>query len=51
MLSGTLWYEMIEDNKDVKGIKLGLEEFKITQFADDTTSFMDGSEGSLHKNT
>ena len=35
--------------KLVKGIKLGKEEVKIIQFADDTTIFLDGTEGSLQK--
>ena len=33
----------------VKGIKIGQEEFKISQFADDTTIFMDGSESSFQQ--
>ena len=33
----------------VKGIKMGQEEFKISQFADDTTIFMDGSESSFQQ--
>ena len=33
----------------VKGIKIGQEEIKISQFADDTTIFMDGSESSLQQ--
>ena len=39
--------EMILTNKNIKGIKIGSDEFKISQFADDTTLFMDGSESSL----
>ena len=38
---------MIDQNKLVKGIKLGNDEVKIIQFADDTTIFLDGMEGSL----
>ena len=34
-------------NKNIKGIKIGSDEFKISQLADDTTLFMDGSESSL----
>ena len=33
----------------IKGIKIGQEEIKISQFADDTTIFMDGSESSLQQ--
>ena len=40
---------MVNQDKLVKGIKLGKEEVKIIQFADDTTIFLDGTEGSLHK--
>ena len=39
--------EMILTNKSINGIKIRSEEFKISQFADDTTIFMDGSESSL----
>ena len=39
--------EMKLTNKNINGIKIGSEEFKISQFADDTTIFMDGSESSL----
>ena len=40
---------MVNQDKLVKGIKLGKEEVKIIQFADDTTIFLDGTEGSLQK--
>ena len=40
---------MVNQDKLVKGIKLGKEEVKIIQFADDTTIFLDGTEGSLKK--
>ena len=40
---------MILSDKIAKGIKIGQEEFKITQFANDTTIFMDGSENSLQR--
>ena len=42
---------MVNQDKLVKGIKLDKEEVKIIQFADDTTIFLDGTEGSLQKNT
>ena len=38
---------MILSNKSINGIKIGSDECKISQFADDTTLFMDGSESSL----
>ena len=40
---------MVNQDKLVKGIKLGKEEVKIIQFADDTTIFLDCTEGSLQK--
>ena len=42
---------MVNQDKLVKGIKLGKDEVKLIQFADDTTIFLDGTEGSLQKNT
>ena len=39
--------EMILANKNIKRIKIGSDEFKISQFANDTTLFLDGSESSL----
>ena len=38
---------MIKYNNNIKGILIGENEFKITQFADDTTLFLDGSQLSL----
>ena len=38
---------MIRNNKDIKGIKLLNKEFKISQYADDTSVFLDASETSL----
>ena len=38
---------LIKHNKDIKGLKLGNLEIKITQFADDTTLILDGSLKSL----
>ena len=40
---------MVNQDKLAKGIKLGKEEVKIIQFADDTTIFLDRTEGSLQK--
>ena len=39
---------VIRKNKKIKGIFANGEEFKVTQFADDTTIFLDGSEESLN---
>ena len=49
LLCAQVLYEMIQSNTMVKGIKIGQEEIKISQFADDTTIFMDGSESSLQQ--
>ena len=39
--------QMILTNKTINVIKSVSDEFKVYQFADDTTLFMDGSESSL----
>ena len=38
---------LIENNIDVRGICVGAYSFKMTQFADDTTLLLDGSQKSL----
>ena len=38
---------MLRNNKKIKGIKIGNIEYLISQFADDTTLILDGSEASL----
>lgn len=38
---------LIRNNKDVKGIKIGEEECLVSQYADDTSLLLDGSERSL----
>ena len=40
--------ETILTNKNINGIKIGSDKFKISQFADDTKLFMDGSESSCN---
>ena len=37
----------IKNNNDIKGIVIGTSEYKMTQFADDTTLILDGTIGSL----
>ena len=49
LLCSQVLCKLIQTNKVVKGIKIGKEEFRNTQFADDTTIFMDGSEDSLQE--
>ena len=39
----------IRKNKNIKGIKVGTSEHKISQYADDTSIFLDGSEKSLEE--
>ena len=38
----------LQKNKNIKGIKIELKEFKTSQFADDTTVILDGSDDSLN---
>ena len=40
-------YSMIMNNVDIKGISYKNAEFKLSQFAADTTIFLDGSQNSL----
>ena len=47
LLCAQILCEMVLNNKNIRGITIGEEEFKLTQFADDTTIFMDGTTGSL----
>ena len=42
LLCDQVLYEMNHANTMVKAIKIGQEEIKISQYADDTTIFMDG---------
>ena len=38
---------MIKENRDITGIHIGRKEYKLSQFADDTTLFLNGSKKSL----
>ena len=40
---------LIRNNKTLKGIKIFEKEFRISQYADDTSQFLDGSEKSLRE--
>ena len=37
---------LIEKNSDIKGIQVGKQMIKVTQFADDATLLLDGSSSS-----
>ena len=47
ILSAEILSLMVKSNNDIKDIKVDGVEFNLTQFADDTTIFLDGSENSL----
>ena len=47
ILCGQILSYMIKDNNNIKGIHIGGHEFKITQFADDTTLFLNGTQNCL----
>ena len=40
---------MIRNDRKLQGIKINNKEFKLSQYADDTQIFLDGSENSLHQ--
>lgn len=39
--------KMVRDSKSIKGIKINEKEFRLSQYADDTQIFLDGTEKSL----
>ena len=47
ILGAELLGRVIRIHQDIKGITLGNTEYKISQFADDTMLFLDGSTSSL----
>ena len=47
LLCGQIMYLLLMNNDNLKGIVINKFEHKITQFADDTTLFLDGSRNSL----
>ena len=47
ILAGNILNLLINSNKDISGIKIEGIEYKINQFADDTTLLLDGSRTSL----
>ena len=47
ILCAQILYLMIYNNKEIKGIIIDNKEFKMSQFADDTTIFLDGTQRSL----
>ena len=47
LLPAQFLYLMIEANKNIKGITIKGKEYKMTQFADDTTMILDGTKNSL----
>ena len=47
LLCAPILYLLIQQNKDIKGLTAHQYECKLTQFADDTSFIMDGSQGFL----
>ena len=47
IICGQVIYYLVYQNIDVKGLQIGQEEIKLSQFADDTTLILDGSQRSL----
>ena len=49
LLCAEILARLFKSNKDIKGIKIEGEEYTLSQFADDTTVLLDGSEKSLNE--
>ena len=47
LIGAEILSRLIQINPNIFGIKFGQTEFKLTQFADDTTLILDGSQHSL----
>ena len=47
IISAQILFLLVENNKCIGGIKIGRANYKITQFADDTTLILDGTSVSL----
>ena len=47
LLAAEILAMLVKSNQDIKGITINKKEFKISQFADDTTLTLDGSQVSL----
>ena len=47
LIGAEILARLIKINPNIFGIKFGQQEFKLTQFADDTTLILDGSQHSL----
>ena len=47
ILSVEILAEAIRNNKEIKGIKIYNTEVKVSQYADDTTLILDGTEESV----
>ena len=47
LLCAEVLYLLFEDNSNIKGISINNTIYKMTQFADDTTIFLDGTKDSL----
>ena len=47
LICAEVLYLFFQDNPDIKGISINNNNYKMTQFADDTTVFLDGTKDSL----
>ena len=47
ILAAEVLTKTVRNNKSIRGFSLGNDEVKISQYADDTTLILDGSEKSL----
>ena len=47
ILCAEILEKMVRDSKSISGIKINEKEFRLSQYADDTQIFLDGTEKSL----